>query len=162
MNASPFARAAMARRTTASIFAISMLLVIFATPAAAQAPRRLTVGVAGTGTVAVPNAGTCASSCDSTSPDGSIVTLTATPTPGWVFERWTGDCVTSSPVCTVRMDADRRTIARFLRSGSRRVAARTDFDGDRRSDLTVWRRSTGAWWTLFSSTGRYSEIEWGV
>ena len=38
-----------------------------------------------------------------------------------------------------------------------------DWDGDGRSDLAVWRRSTGVWYLLMSTTGYsdYFTLQWG-
>ena len=37
-----------------------------------------------------------------------------------------------------------------------------DFDGDSRNDLTVFRPSTGAWYTLRSSDGGFQAVGWGL
>jgi hypothetical protein len=39
-----------------------------------------------------------------------------------------------------------------------------DFDGDRRTDVTVFRPTTGAWYMLLSSTGftNFSWDTWGA
>ncbi|MCB0358686.1 MAG: VCBS repeat-containing protein, partial [Bdellovibrionales bacterium] len=37
-----------------------------------------------------------------------------------------------------------------------------DFDGDHISDLTVYRRSDSTWWTISSSTGLGSSVQWGL
>jgi FG-GAP-like repeat len=38
----------------------------------------------------------------------------------------------------------------------------SDFDGDLKSDLTVFRPTTGTWWTFLSSTGNYRSTKFGI
>ena len=40
-------------------------------------------------------------------------------------------------------------------------AAPNNFDGDLKTDLTVWRPSTNIWYTLLSSTGNWTSTQWG-
>lgn len=47
-------------------------------------------------------------------PEGSPVTVTAPPNPGYTFNRWFGAC-TGTAGCTVTMDADKTVTADFLR-----------------------------------------------
>lgn len=37
-----------------------------------------------------------------------------------------------------------------------------DFDGDAKSDLTIYRPNTGTWWTLFSKTPSYRAVNFGI
>jgi hypothetical protein len=47
---------------------------------------------------------------------GSEVTLTATPTNGWVFEKWEGDLISEKNPATILLDSDRSVTARFVQS----------------------------------------------
>lgn len=61
----------------------------------------------GSGTVSSSPPGT---SCDyrcSSYPFGTVVTLTATPAPGYAFARWSGPCAaTTAPVCRLVVEAE--------------------------------------------------------
>jgi hypothetical protein len=39
-----------------------------------------------------------------------------------------------------------------------------DYDGDRRTDLAVWRASTGTWYLLRSSSEltEFDQVQWGL
>jgi len=68
----------------------------------------------GTGTVTSDPAGiSCPATCSAPFPEGTMVTLTATPDPGSRFDHWEGAC-TADP-CTVTMDADKAVTAVFIR-----------------------------------------------
>jgi hypothetical protein len=43
-----------------------------------------------------------------------------------------------------------------------RGAETSDFDGDGKTDLGIWRPATGAWWTINSSTGSTTTKGWGM
>ncbi|ESQ14028.1 MAG: hypothetical protein N838_13090 [Thiohalocapsa sp. PB-PSB1] len=68
----------------------------------------------GTGTVESSPAGiNCGSDCSEDYPDGTSVTLTATPLGGSTFGGWSGACSGSSTTCTLTMSAPRSVTARF-------------------------------------------------
>ena len=41
------------------------------------------------------------------------------------------------------------------------IAPMVDFDGDRKTDIAVYRKSTGAWWIIRSSNGSSYGVGWG-
>jgi hypothetical protein len=68
----------------------------------------------GAGSVAsVPAGIACPGDCSEVYPDGTPVTLTATPSPGSIFVGWSGDC-SGAGTCQPTLDADRAVIASFL------------------------------------------------
>ena len=69
---------------------------------------KLTVSKSSKGTITSNPAGiACGSSCIATYPNGTVVTLTATPVAGSFFGGWNGACVGTSPTCTLTMTADK-------------------------------------------------------
>ncbi len=47
-------------------------------------------------------------------------------------------------------------------SGGGRRAVKADFDGDGKTDLSVWRGDNGAWYTVNSSNGATQQTPWGA
>jgi hypothetical protein len=93
---------------------------------------RLSVSKSGTGTGTVtsdPAGVICGSTCSAFFPSGTVVTLTAAPSPGSVFASWSNGCTGSTPTCTVTMNRARSVTARFNVTPSYR--------------LTVTKRGTG-------------------
>ncbi len=77
---------------------------------------KLSVSKSGTGTGSVvsdPAGVNCGPSCSAFFPLGTVVTLTATPSPGSVFASWSNGCTGSTPTCTVTMNQARSVTARF-------------------------------------------------
>jgi hypothetical protein len=75
----------------------------------------LTVGKNGTGSGTVtssPGAISCGATCSQTYTQGTVVTLTPTPTAGSTFAGWSGDC-TGTGACTVTMSQARSVTATF-------------------------------------------------
>ncbi len=78
----------------------------------------LNVTVIGDGRVtSSPNGIDCAGDCNETYDEGTSVTLTATPDPGYELEYWQGDC-SGNGVCSVEMNANVDVTARFKVEGS--------------------------------------------
>jgi Divergent InlB B-repeat domain len=78
----------------------------------------LTVSVTGSGTVASnPSGISCPSTCSHAFIGGSQVTLTASPTAGWVFSSWGGAC-SGSGGCTVQMNAASSVTATFVQNAT--------------------------------------------
>ncbi|QQO57055.1 MAG: hypothetical protein N838_30585 [Thiohalocapsa sp. PB-PSB1] len=78
--------------------------------------HRLSVDKSGSGTGTVessPSGINCGSDCSEDYPDGTSVTLTATPLGGSTFGGWSGACSGSSTTCTLTMSAPRSVTARF-------------------------------------------------
>jgi len=68
----------------------------------------VSVGLAGQGTVTSTSSNNnqsnqinCGSTCSVKYPPGASVTLTATPSPGYTFSDWSGDCTNTTGTCTV-------------------------------------------------------------
>ena len=76
--------------------------------------RTLTVSQSGNGTVTSNPAGiNCGSSCSGSYQQGSMVTLTATPSAGFTFQGWGGAC-SGTANCVLTMDADKSVTASFI------------------------------------------------
>ncbi len=73
----------------------------------------LHVAKTGNGTITSAPAGIhCGADCSETYLSGTAVTLSVTPTAGWVFSGWSGACTGTGP-CSVTMNADRAVTATF-------------------------------------------------
>jgi uncharacterized repeat protein (TIGR02543 family) len=65
------------------------------------------------------NCGSGSSTCSATFTSGSPVTLTATPSTGYTFAGWSGDCSScgTSTTCRINITADKTCSANFTASG---------------------------------------------
>jgi hypothetical protein len=69
----------------------------------------------GVGTVTSSPAGiSCGSDCTENYAVGTIVTLTATPAPGFIFAKWSGGGCSGTGTCIVTMNADKTVTATFV------------------------------------------------
>ncbi|MBI4638792.1 MAG: S8 family serine peptidase [Candidatus Rokubacteria bacterium] len=138
----------------------SWTLRIFGT-ATAVSTTTLAVTKAGFGSGTVtsdPMGIDCGSDCFEAYTSGTMVTLTAAPAAGATFAGWSGACTGSGP-CTVMVNAALSVTATFEGVAATRAS---DFDGDGRADVAIWRPGTGQWWTIQSSTGLAQFVQWGV
>jgi len=76
-------------------------------------PRTVKVQKFGPGTVSGPGFD-CGATCSTVVDDGTRVTLTATPAPGYSFRSWAGCDSVSGSRCTVAANADRMVAASFV------------------------------------------------
>jgi hypothetical protein len=67
--------------------------------------RTLRATVSGAGTITGGGL-SCGTTCTTTHPDGTAVSLTATPAAGQRFVRWTGACSATTPTCSVTLTGD--------------------------------------------------------
>jgi len=84
----------------------------------ALAPTLFTLTVTKTGTgsgtvTSSPSGIDCEATCAAAYDSGTVVTLTATPDAGSLFESWNGCDATSDTTCTVSMSAAREVTATF-------------------------------------------------
>jgi hypothetical protein len=67
--------------------------------------QQLAVSRKGAGSVAGPSVGiACGNACTASVPQGTVVTLRATPDAGKQFVNWSGDCSGTSPVCSLSVN----------------------------------------------------------
>jgi len=84
----------------------------------------LSVSRSGTGggtLTSAPSGIQCGADCSESYPEGTSVTLIATPSSGSTFAGWSGDC-TGTGACVMTMSADRSATAGFTALGSRTLS----------------------------------------
>lgn len=78
----------------------------------------LVISITGSGTVHSEPAGIqCGTDCLEYFSDGTLVSLTATPAAGFVFEGWSGDCSGTIPSCAFTISASQNASAIFVQPG---------------------------------------------
>lgn len=78
----------------------------------------LSVQIEGSGSVqSQPSGIDCGATCHVPFPYNSVVTLSASPSTGWVFDGWVG-CTSATATCQVTMDTIRIVTARFVPEGA--------------------------------------------
>ena len=89
-----------------------------ATGNTAAASYALTVGATGNGTVnSSPNGIICGSTCTTSFPSSTVVTLWVSPASGWDFAGWGGAC-SGMGTCTLTMSAAQNVSAAFTKSSA--------------------------------------------
>ncbi len=82
----------------------------------------LTVTKSGSGTItSSPTGINCGATCSANYTSGTSVTLTESPSSGYIFSGWSGACTGSGTTCTVSMTAARNVTATFAVSSSNPV-----------------------------------------
>ena len=95
---------------------------------------RLAVSRAGTGdgTISADSGGVnCPGACSATYDANAVVTLTAAPAPGSLFEGWTGGCQASGTTCVATMSAARFIAAAFTLGVTVTVSINGEFPAGR-------------------------------
>jgi uncharacterized repeat protein (TIGR01451 family) len=90
--------------------------------AAVFVPYRLTVDRLGNGqgrVTSAPGGISCGADCQELYRTRTIVTLTATPDPGYYFLGWAGACSGTTETCTLEVDGDRNVQAYFVQHALR-------------------------------------------
>ncbi len=97
----------------------------------------LFVSTTGNGTVrSNPGDMTCSSRlCEEEFPQGTTVSLTATPASGWTFQEWLGAC-TGSSSCQVTLNTSQQVIALFTQGGSNTESLAVSLAGDGNGTIT--------------------------
>jgi hypothetical protein len=70
----------------------------------------------------------CPGDCDEFYAPGTVVTLTAVPSPPSVFKQWSGDCTGITPTCVLTMTTDKTVTAHFELPRTLTVTAGTNSD----------------------------------
>jgi hypothetical protein len=94
---------------------LKTVLATYKTPCPiASNERSLTVSLAGSGAGTVTGGGiSCPESCSNSYPEGTIVTLTATPAEGSTFSGWSGGGCSGTGTCTVTLSSEQAVSATF-------------------------------------------------
>jgi List-Bact-rpt repeat protein len=102
-----------------ALAAICLTLTVWTVSGAVAQPDAgrpaLSVSVAGSGKI-LSNDGRidCGSRCSASYRKGSIRKLTASPSEGFEFVKWEGDCIGTAPICEVALDRSQSATASFV------------------------------------------------
>ncbi len=111
------------RKITSIVCLLAVLLVAVGLTGCPPAKYTLTMAVTGSGTT-LPQVGATQYS------DGTVVTVTATPATGWVFDHWSGDLSGSANPVTIAMDGDKTVTAVFVQDAVTRTLTMAVAGGD--------------------------------
>lgn len=115
-------------------------------------------------TSAPSNGGLVAPASGSWFNSGQSVQISASANSGFVFNSWigsgNGSYTGGNSSAAVVMSAPITQTANFTAVPS--VKARFDYDGDRKTDVSVFRPSNGIWYIQNSSNGAFSINQWGL
>lgn len=125
-------------------------------PARAPAPVRYTLM-----TSVSPSGGGAISPSSGTYDSGTVVTLTATPSPGYQFDHWSGDVSGTSATLAITMNSNKNAIANFSRAG--KIVFVSERDGnqeiyvmniDGSNQINLSRNSANDWHPRWSPDGK--------
>jgi Tol biopolymer transport system component len=102
----------------------------------AQIPRQLFVTKIGSGgtVTSSPSGVDCGGTCVASFPQPTVVDLTATPSVGWFFSGWAGDC-SGTGACQVTMDQDHAVSATFTQGAG---CGKILFTTKRTANVDIW------------------------
>jgi len=117
-------------------------------------PPSLTLTETGTGdgiVTTTPAGIDCGDTCSTSFDKGQTVTLHPAAAAGSIFNGWSGDsdCADGNVTMTTSINC----VARFELPQTDSSLLKGDYDGDGKSDIAVYRPSTGEWFLRLSSTG---------
>lgn len=83
--------------------------------------------------VSNPSGIDCPNDCGASYDSGTLVTLTASPNPGWQFDNWSGGCSGTNPTLAITLNNDLACVATFSQpSGNVTLAVNKDGTGEGR------------------------------
>jgi hypothetical protein len=126
----------------------------------------LTVSDVGQGAVTstdgMINCSNGAGACSATYTNGSMVTLNAAAATNWTFSGWSGACSGGAGSCVLTIGSNEAVVANFHPPFADSPTLTTDFFGDGKGDVGVWRPDTGTWYILSNDGGENLTQVWGL